>query len=130
MYLTLKDLEKKASKVAAKAQKGVLAATTNNKKAPAKTGNDAETQKEVTQNESAKGEYPKDVANETTPAEVANTKEDTTTQVEEVKAKEATAPETEATTSEKVNTAENNEVVEPVVKSPVEETKTVENHRK
>lgn len=122
MYLTLKDLEKKANKVTAKAQKGVLAATTNNKKAVVKTDKAVETKKEDPQNERATAESVKEgTANETTPAEAANVKEEAKAQVEK-----PNTPETEATATEQANTVEKHKEVEPAVEAPVEETKTVE----
>jgi len=126
MYLTLKDLEKKAGKAAAKAQKGVLAATTNNKKAQTKDSKATETKSEASKNESAKTETQKDAgASEATPAQVANVKEEAPGQVAH-KQEETATPAPEASKSEKVDAVEPDKVTGQVEASLADQTKAVE----
>jgi len=118
MYLTLKDLEKKASKATAKAQKGVLAATTNGKKAStAKVEKIAETKSEAAQSVPASVEQPKEVgANETTTAPETDTKEEAPNPVTDLK-EEVTTSTVEANSTKEVDAVETTKVVEQVVES-------------
>ncbi len=96
MLLTLKDLEKKAVKATAKAQKGVLAATTNSKKAPAKGGS-------VHKETEAKNE----------PATNNQLKDDVQAQSQAAEVKEqSTNPSSEATSTEKTVSAETEAIKE------------------
>jgi len=113
MYLTLKDLEKKATKATAKAQKGVLAATTNNKKAKPKTEKVAEAKNEVPQSEAAQIEPTTEsqkevVANEAAPKQEINVKEEASTQVA-AKQEEVVAPAAGANSTEEAKPVENKE---------------------
>ena len=129
MYLTLKDLEKKASKANAKAQKGVLAATTSGKKTPA-GDKGKETKTEETKTEQAADKQPK--SDEKTQAqataevkgEIASKEKTELTETKESKTEEATIDATVVETDVKLT---NKEVVEAKAESEISDVaKTAE----